>query len=170
MEELYKEGRIHAIGVSNFHSDRIIDLCFNANVIPAVNQIEHHPFYQRKEELKILKEYNIQPQAWAPFAEGMNHMFTNPVLEQIASNHEKSVAQIILRWDIQKEVIVIPKSVHRERMKENMDIWDFELTDSEMKKIEDLDLNRPQMLDTREPSEVRRVYDYLNNPVITSLQ
>lgn len=169
MEELYQEGRIRAIGVSNFTSDRIIDLCYNVNVIPAVNQIEIHPFFQREEELEILKEYEIQPQAWAPFAEGMNGMFTNPVLSKIAAEHGKSVAQVILRWDIQRNVPVIPKSVHRERMEQNFDIWDFELSSDEMVQISALDLKRPQMMDTRKPSEVKRVYGFKDNPVVTSL-
>lgn len=169
MEELYQEGRIRAIGVSNFTSDRIIDLCYNVNVIPAVNQIEIHPFFQREEELEILKEYEIQPQAWAPFAEGMNGMFTNPVLSKIAAEHGKSVAQVILRWDIQRNVPVIPKSVHRERMEQNFDIWDFELSSDEMLQISALDLKRPQMMDTRKPSEVKRVYGFKDNPVVTSL-
>ena len=169
MEELYKEGRIRAIGISNFMPDRVIDFCENVNVIPAVNQIEIHPFYQRNEDLEILQEYNIQGEAWAPFAEGMNGMFTNPVLSKIAEAHGKSVAQIILRWNIQRNIIIIPKSTHKNRMLENISVWDFELTDAERKEIQTLDLNRPQMLDTRKPSEIRRVYDYLKNPVVTSL-
>ncbi len=169
LEELYKEGRIRAIGVSNFLPDRIIDLCFNAEIIPAVNQIELHPFYQREAELDILKEYGIIPQAWAPFAEGMNGMFTNPTLTEIAAAHGKSTAQIILRWNLQRGVCVIPKSVHQNRMVENAAVWDFELTEDELAKIAALDLARPQMLDPLKPSEVRRVYDYLNNPVLTSL-
>lgn len=169
LEELYKEGRIRAIGVSNFLPDRIIDLCFNAEIIPAVNQIELHPFYQREAELEILKEYGIIPQAWAPFAEGMNGMFTNPTLTEIAAAHGKSTAQIILRWNLQRGVCVIPKSVHQNRMVENAAVWDFELTEDELAKIAALDLARPQMLDPLKPSEVRRVYDYLNNPVLTSL-
>lgn len=169
MEELYKEGRIRAVGISNFLPDRIIDFCNNVNVIPAVNQIEIHPFYQRDEELSLMKEYGIQPEAWAPFAEGMNGMFSNSVLTEIAAKHKKSVAQIILRWDIQRGIVIIPKSVHKNRMEENIDVWDFELDDDDMKRISTLDLGRPQMLDTRKPSEVRRVYDYLNNPVVTSL-
>lgn len=104
MEELYKEGRIRAIGVSNFQSDRIIDLCYTADIKPMVNQLELHPFYQREEELDILREYGIVPQAWAPFAEGMNGMFTNPVLKGIAKRHGKTVAQIILRWNVQRGV------------------------------------------------------------------
>lgn len=169
MEELYQEGRIRAIGVSNFPSDRIIDLCYNVKIIPAVNQLEIHPFFQRDDELEILKEYGIQPQAWAPFAEGMNGMFTNPVLTKIAEAHGKSVAQVILCWDIQRGVMVIPKSVHKNRMEQNFDIGDFELNDEEMKLISTLDLHHPQMLDTRKPSEVKRVYGFKDNPVVTSL-
>lgn len=169
MSELYKEGRIRAIGVCNFLPDRIVDLCFNTDIVPAINQIELHPFYQREDELALMKEYGIQPEAWAPFAEGMNGMFTNPVLTSIAEAYHKTTAQVILRWNIQRGIIIIPKSVHKERMEQNLDIWDFELTDEEMNAIRALDLARPQMLDTRNVKEVRRVYDYLNNPVVTSL-
>lgn len=169
MEELYKEGRIRAIGVSNFLPDRIIDLCSNAEVIPAVNQLELHPFYQREEELALLRDYGITAQAWAPFAEGLNGMFTNPVLSEIAKAHGKSTAQVILHWNIQRGISIIPKSVHKERMEQNLAIWDFELSAEEMQQIAALDLGRPQMLDPLKPSEVKRVYDYLNNPVLTSL-
>ena len=169
MEELYKEGRIRAIGVSNFQSDRIIDLCYTAGIKPMVNQLELHPFYQRVEELAILREYGIVPQAWAPFAEGMNCMFTNPILKGIADEHGKTVAQVILRWSVQRGVSVIPKSVHRNRMEENLAVWDFNLTDEEMAQIATLDLARPQMLDPRKPSEVHRLFNYLENPVLTSL-
>ena len=169
MEELYKEGRIRAIGVCNFMSDRIIDFGFNVDVMPAIDQIELHPFYQREPELAVLKEYGIKPTAWAPFAEGLNGMFTNPVLKVIAAEHGKTVGQVILRWNIERGVSIIPKSVHRSRMEENFDIWDFSLTPDDMKAIATLDLGRPQMLDTRSPAEVRRVYDYLNNPVLTTL-
>ena len=122
MEELYKDGRIRAIGVSNFTSDRIIDLCNNVDVIPAVNQIELHPFFQREEELEILKEYGIAAQAWAPFAEGMNGMFTNPVLVEIGKKYNKTAAQVVLRWNIERNVSVIPKSVHKNRMEQNLAI------------------------------------------------
>lgn len=169
MEELYQDGRIRAIGVSNFTSDRIIDLCNNVDVIPAVNQIELHPFFQREEELEILKEYGIAAQAWAPFAEGMNGMFTNPVLVEIGKKYNKTAAQVVLRWNIERNVSVIPKSVHKNLMEQNLAIWDFSLSEEDMQKIATLDLGHPQMLDTRKPSEVKRVYDFLNNPVITSL-
>ena len=169
MEELYKEGKIKAIGVSNFTSDRIVDFCYNIKVIPAINQLEIHPFYQRNEEIELLKEYKIQAEGWAPFAEGLNGMFTNPVLSKIAKSHGKSVAQVILRFNIQRNIIVIPKSIHKERMEENFNIWDFELSEEDMKAIAKLDLNYPQMVDTRKVSEVRRIYGFKDNPVITSL-
>lgn len=169
MEELYKTGKIRAIGVSNFLSDRLIDLCYSVEVLPAVNQLELHPFYQRDEELAILKEYGIVPQAWAPFAEGMNGMFTNPVLRKIAAKHGKTIAQVILRWNIQRGVSVIPKSVHRNRIEENSAVWDFALTAEDMKAIAALDLGHPQMFDPRVPSEVHRLHNYMKNPVLTSL-
>lgn len=169
MEELYRDGKIRSIGVCNFLPDRLIDLCNNVTILPMVNQLEIHPFYQRADELELLKEYQIQPEAWAPFAEGMNGMFSNETLVKIAKNHRKTVAQVILRWNVQRGVIVIPKSVHQDRMTENADIWDFSLSEDEMKAIKTLNLGRPQMLDTRKPSEVRRCYGYLENPVLTSL-
>lgn len=169
MEELYRAGRIRAIGVCNFLPDRLLDLCYNAEITPQINQIERHPHYQRKEELELMKELGVQPQAWAPFAEGLKGMFTEPVLAEIAAKHGKTAAQVILRWNVQQGVIVIPKSVHRERMEENISIWDFELDEEDMERIAGLDQGCPSMLDTRKVSEVRRVYDYLRNPVLTSL-
>lgn len=169
MEELYQAGRIRAIGVCNFLPDRLIDFCENVKIIPAINQIEIHPFYQREDERLLMKTYDIQPEAWAPFAEGMNNMFSNPILLAIAKTHRKTVAQIVLRWNLQCDNIVISKTVHQERMIENISIWDFELTQEEMQKITALDLKRPQMLDTRMPSEVRRIYNYLKSPILTSL-
>ena len=114
MEDLYKAGRIRAIGVCNFMPDRLLDLCYNAQVIPQVNQIERHPHYQRSEDLQNMKALGVQPQAWAPFAEGLTGMFTEPVLMEIAARHSKTPAQVILRWNVQQGVIVIPKSVHKE--------------------------------------------------------
>lgn len=169
LEELYKEGRIRSIGVCNFLPDRLLDLCYNVEVRPQINQIERHPHYQRKEDLGIMKELGVQPEAWAPFAEGLKGMFQEPVLTEIAKKHGKTSAQVILRWNIQQDVIVIPKSVHRERMRENLGIWDFKLDDADMEQIASLDTNCPSMLDTRKISEVKRVYDYLENPVLTSL-
>lgn len=169
LEELYQEGRVRAIGVCNFLPDRLLDLCYNAKILPQINQIERHPHYQRPEELALMHELNVQPEAWAPFAEGLRGMFTEPVLQEIARKHGKTPAQVILRWNVQQGVIVIPKSVHRERMEENLAIWDFALDTEDMEKITALDTGSPSMLDTRKISEVKRVYDYLNNPVLTSL-
>ncbi len=169
MEELYHQGKVRAIGVCNFLPDRLLDLCMNTETIPQINQIERHPHYQRKEDLALMKELGVQPQAWAPFAEGLKGMFTEPVFTEIAAKYGKTPAQVILRWNVQQGVIVIPKTVHKERMKENLEIWDFELDEDEMKRIEALDLGLPSMLDTRKLSEIRRVYDYLKNPVLTSL-
>lgn len=169
MEELYHQGRVRAIGVCNFLPDRLLDLCMNTETIPQIDQIERHPHYQRKEDLALMKELGVQPQAWAPFAEGLKGMFAEPVFAEIAAKHGKTPAQVILRWNVQQGVIVIPKSVHKERMKENLEIWDFTLDEDDMRRIETLDLGQPSMLDTRKLSEIRRVYDYLKNPVLTSL-
>lgn len=169
MEELYRAGKVRAIGVCNFQADRLLDLCCNVEIKPQINQIERHPHYQRVEDLQLMEELGVQPEAWAPFAEGLKGMFDEPVLLEIAEKHRKTPAQVILRWNVQQKVIVIPKSVHRERMGENMAIWDFDLDAEDMARITDLDKDCPSMLDTRKISEVRRVYDYLNHPVLTSL-
>ncbi len=169
MEELYQEGKVRAIGVCNFLPDRLLDLCCQAKVCPQVNQIERHPHYQRPEDLALMAELGVRPQAWAPFAEGLNGMFTEPVLGEIARKHGKTPAQVILRWNVQQGVMVIPKSVHRARMEENLDIWDFSLDGEDLARIAALDQGRPSMLDPRKVSEVKRVYAYLENPVLTSL-
>lgn len=169
MEELYQEGKVRAIGVCNFLPDRLLDLCCQAKVRPQVNQIERHPHYQRPEDLALMAELGVRPQAWAPFAEGLNGMFTEPVLGEIARKHGKTPAQVILRWNVQQGVMVIPKSVHRARMEENLDIWDFSLDGEDLARIAALDQGRPSMLDPRKVSEVKRVYAYLENPVLTSL-
>ena len=169
LEELYREGKVRAIGVCNFLPDRLLDLYYKAEITPQIDQLERHPHYQRKEDLEIMDELKVQPQAWAPFAEGLKGMFDEPILKEIAEKYDKTVAQIILRWNVQQGVIVIPKSVHRERMRENLDIWNFKIEDDDMERIGSLDKNCPSMLDTRKVSEVKRVYDYLNNPVLTSL-
>lgn len=169
LEELYAEGKIRAIGVCNFDSARLMDLCYNAKVKPMVNQIERHPHFQRHSELAVMHELGVQPEGWAPFAEGLKGMFAEPVLQEIAAKHGKTVAQVILRWDIQQGVMIIPKSVHRERMEENLAIWDFELDEEDIAAIAALDRKVPSMLDCSKPSEIDRLYDYLNNPVLTTL-
>ncbi len=146
MEELYKEGRIRAIGVSNFYPDRLVDLCVNAEIIPAVNQVECHPFFQQKDALKVMKEYGVQLEAWGPFAEGKNNFFKNPILAEIAAKYGKSVAQVALRWNVQRGVVVIPKSVHKERIQENFNIWDFELSDKDMVTISDMDIGHSEIV------------------------
>ena len=169
MEELYQAGKVRAIGVCNFLPDRLLDLCCQVKVRPQVNQIERHPHYQRPEDLALMAELGVRPQAWAPFAEGLNGMFTEPVLGEIARKHGKTPAQVILRWNVQQGVMVIPKSIHRVRMEENLDIWDFSLDGEDLARIAALDRGRPSMLDPRKVSEVKRVYAYLENPVLTSL-
>ncbi|MDK8642149.1 aldo/keto reductase [Niallia taxi] len=169
LEKLYKEGKIRAIGVCNFDSARLMDLCYNCEIKPMLNQIERHPHFQRYEELDVMNELGVQPEGWAPFAEGLRGMFTEPVLEEIAKKYEKTVAQVILRWNIQCGVVIIPKSVHKNRMEENINIWDFELDADDIKKINGLDTGEPSMLDVNKTSEVKRVFDYLKNPVLTSL-
>ena len=146
MEELYHEGRIRAIGVSNFYPDRLVDLCVNAEIIPAVNQVECHPFFQQKDALKVMKEYGVQPEAWGPFAEGKNNFFQNPILAEIAAKYGKSVAQVALRWNVQRGVVVIPKSVHKERIQENFNIWDFELSEKDMEIISRMDIGHSEII------------------------
>ena len=140
MEELYKEGKIRAIGVSNFGSDRLVDLILNNEVTPALNQIEYHPYFQQKAAKQIMKEENVQPEAWSPLGHG-GQILKNPILAEIAEKYHKSIAQVILRWDLQSNVVTIPKSVHQERIESNFDVFDFELTKVEMDIISSLDRN-----------------------------
>jgi 2,5-diketo-D-gluconate reductase A len=155
MEELYREGRIRAIGVANFQPDRIMDLIMHNKVIPAVDQIETHPFCQQIETQRFLKENNVQIQAWAQFAEGKNNIFKNELLLSLAKKHGKSVAQVILRWLIQRGVIVIPKSVHKERIVENFNVFNFELSREDMDEIATLDRKVSSFFDHRDPEIVK---------------
>ncbi|WP_316849350.1 aldo/keto reductase [Pedobacter agri] len=155
MEELYKDGRIKAIGVSNFHPDRIMDLIVHNEIIPAINQIETHPFNQQIETQKFLKENNVQIESWGPFAEGKNNMFSNELLTSIGAKYNKSVAQIILRWLVQRGVVVIPKSVKKERIVENIDVFDFELATEDMDAIMALDTKESVFFDHRDPAIVK---------------
>lgn len=158
MEELYNDGKIRAIGVCNFDCARLMDLCYNFKIKPAINQIETHPFCQQNDLAEIMKEYNVQHEAWAPFAEGMNSIFQNPVLTKIAGKYNKTTAQVILRWNIQRGIVVIPKSVRKERIEENFNIWDFTLDQNDMQDIASLDTRKSYLLDTSTPSEVKRLY------------
>ena len=154
MEELYKEGLIRAIGVSNFMPDRIMDFILHQQIVPAVNQIETHPFLQQVETQKFLESQGVQIESWGPFAEGRNNLFTNSTLETIGQQHNKSVAQVVLRWLIQRDVVVIPKTISRERMAQNFDIFNFELTAAEMQTIASLDLGSSQFLDHQAPETI----------------
>ncbi|MGI6223111.1 MAG: aldo/keto reductase [Prevotella sp.] len=146
-EKLYKEGRIKAIGVTSFSNERLQDLFLHNEVKPAVNQLETNPWFQQKEAHAFLEKEGIQHEAWAPFAEGNNGIFTNAKLKAIADNHQKTVGQVVLRWLNQRNVVIIPKSVHKERMAENLNIFDFTLTDAEMQTIADMDLNKSTIYD-----------------------
>lgn len=139
MEELYHDGKIKAIGVSNFLPDRLMDLIVHNEIAPAVNQIETHPFYQQMESAAFMREQGVQHQSWAPFAEGLNNLFSNEVLASLAKKHNKSVAQVVLRWLVQRGIVVIPKSVRKERIVENINIFDFELPSVDMEQISVLD-------------------------------
>lgn len=155
MQELYKEGRIKAVGVSNFLPDRLIDLIIHNEIVPAVNQVETHPFHQQIETQKFLQENNVQIESWGPFAEGKNNIFHNELLLSIGKKYNKTIAQVILRWLIQRSVIAIPKSVRKERMKENFNIFDVELTVEDMEAIKTLDTKTSSFFDHRDPTMVK---------------
>jgi len=155
MQELYHDGRIKAIGISNFHPDRVMDFIVHNEVVPAVNQIETHPFHQQIETQKFLQENKVQIESWGPFAEGKNDIFGNQVLSAIAGAHGKSVAQVILRWLTQRGVVVIPKSVRKERMAENFNVFDFELSADDMEAIATLDTKQSLFFDHRDPDMVK---------------
>ncbi|HAL81615.1 MAG TPA: 2,5-diketo-D-gluconic acid reductase [Mucilaginibacter sp.] len=155
MEELYKEGKIRAIGVSNFHPDRLIDLIVHNEIVPAVNQVETHPFNQQIETQKFLLENNVQIESWGPFAEGKNNIFHNELLLSIANKYDKSIAQVILRWLTQRGVVAIPKSVRKERMEENLNSLDFALGSEDMEAIKTLDTNTSSFFDHRDPAMVK---------------
>ena len=158
MEDLYKAGKIKAIGVCNFYPHVLADFCETVEVKPAVNQVELHPFFQQKEALALMKEYSIVPEAWGPFAEGKHGIFTHPVLTAIGKKHGKTAAQVALRWNIQRGVVVIPKSVHKDRMEQNMAVWDFALTEEEMAEIEKLDLGHSEIVDHTSPAFVKMLH------------
>ena len=147
LEKLTEEGKVRSIGVSNFYPDRLADLCMNAEIKPAVNQIECHPFYQREYDLEVMKRFSVAPMAWAPFAEGGHDIWNNPILKKIAAKHGKTVAQVALRFTLQRGVIVIPKTVHKDRLIENMAVWDFELDGEDMSQIAALDTGRTEIID-----------------------
>lgn len=147
MEELYRKGKIRAIGVCNFSMERFVDLYMNCTIKPMVNQIEFHPFFQQNQVQNLLKDYNCQIQAWGPLNEGQRNIFKHEILEEIAKKHDKTVAQIVLRWHIQKHIMTIPKTIHKDRMIENMNIWDFKLDSEDFKKIDQLNLGYSEIID-----------------------
>ena len=158
MEELYRKGKIKAIGVCNFLPDRLEDLILTHDIVPAVNQVELHPFCGQKRLLQTMKEYAVEPMAWAPFAEGKNNIFKNAALLEIGSRFGNSAAQTILKWLEQKEIVAIPKSVHPNRIKENFDTEDFTLTNEDIKRIDDMDLGDSLILDLYSTNEVKRLH------------
>ncbi len=155
MEELYQGGRVKAIGVSNFHPDRVMDLIVHNKVVPAVNQIETHPFHQQIETQKFLQENKVQIESWGPFAEGKNNLFQNELLLSIGKKYNKTVAQTVLRWLTQRGVVAIPKTVHTERIEENFNIFDFRLSEENMQAITGLDQKVSLFLDHRDPAMVK---------------
>ena len=159
MEELYAQGRVRAIGVCNFEPDRLLDLSHNTRVIPAVNQIEAHPYTPQTEAIRIMQELGVQAEAWGPLAEGRNGLFTDDILTGIGRKYNKSAAQVVLRWHLQHGIVAIPKSVHRQRMEENFNIEDFMLTPEDMTAIASMNTGYNTILDLHAPEEVQRLYD-----------
>lgn len=158
MQELYKQGAVRAIGVCNFYPHVLADFCETVEVIPAVDQVELHPFFQQENALALMKEYGVTPEAWGPFAEGNHGIFTHPVLTAIGKKYGKSAAQVALRWNTQRGVVVIPKSVHKNRMEQNIDIWDFELSDEDMAEIAKLDIGHSEIVDHLDPKFVKMLH------------
>lgn len=157
MEELNKAGTLNAIGISNFYPDRVVDFVLHNEVVPAVNQIEVNPFHQQLEAQRLLQKYNIQTEGWAPFAEGQNGIFQNERLFSIGAKYGKSVAQVIVRWHIQRNIVVIPKSVKKERMLENFSVFDFALSEEDMQTIQALDTNNTAFFNHRDPEWVQKL-------------
>lgn len=157
MEELYEEGKIKAIGVCNFYPARLTDLCLHSKITPMVNQVELHPFFQQPDALATMKELGVQPQAWGPFAEGKNNIFAHPVLSEIGAKYGKTAAQVALRWNIDRGVVVIPKSIHKDRIEQNFDVWDFKLDKEDMDKIAALDIGHSEIIDHSDPAVIKMI-------------
>ena len=158
MEEAYKAGKLKAIGVCNCYPHVLADICETVEIKPAVDQVELHPFFQQENALALMKEYGVHPEAWGPFAEGNHGIFTHPVLTKIGEKYGKSAAQVALRWNVQRGVTVIPKSVHKARMEQNIDIWDFQLSDEDMAEIAKLDIGRSEIVDHSDPKFVQMLH------------
>ena len=158
MEEACAAGKLRAIGVCNCYPHVLADICETVEIRPAVNQVELHPFFQQESALALMREYGVHPEAWGPFAEGKYGIFTHPVLTEIGRKYGKSAAQVALRWNVQRGVTVIPKSVHKERMEQNLDIWDFQLSDEDMAQIAKLDIGRSEIVDHSDPKFVQMLH------------
>ena len=158
MEEACKAGKLRAIGVCNCYPHVLADICETVAVKPAVNQVELHPFFQQENALALMREYGVHPEAWGPFAEGSHGIFTHPVLTAIGQKYGKSAAQVALRWNVQRGVTVIPKSIHRERMEQNIAIWDFQLSGEDMAEIAKLDIGRSEIVDHSDPKFVQMLH------------
>lgn len=155
VEEAYEEGKLRAIGVANFYPARLADFCETVRIRPMVDQVELHPFFQQEKALETMKEYDVCPQAWGPLAEGKHGIFTHPVLMEISKRHGKTAAQVALRWNVERGVSIIPKSVHKERMEQNLAIWDFSLTAEEMQAIAALDIGHSEIVDHSDPAFIK---------------
>ena len=158
MEELYQAGKIRAIGVCNCYPHVLADLCETVTVKPAVNQVELHPFFQQEDALALMKEYGVRPMAWGPLAEGKHGIFTHPVLTEVGNKYGKTAAQVALRWNVQRGVVIIPKSTHIERMEQNIDIWDFSLSDADMAEIAKLDIGHSEIVNHYDPNFVKMLH------------
>ena len=158
LEELYEAGKIKAIGVCNCYPHVLADICETVKVTPAVNQVEFHPFFQQEDAIALMKEYGVQPMAWGPLAEGKHGIFTHPVLTEIGKKYGKTPAQVALRWNVDRSVVIIPKSTHQERMEQNMDIWDFSLSSEDMAEIAKLDIGRSEIVNHYDPAFVKMLH------------
>lgn len=158
LEEAYKAGKLRAIGMANCYPQIIADLCLTVDITPMVNQVEIHPFFQQQLNIDTMREYGVVPQAWGPFAEGGHNIFSHPVLTEIGKKYGKTAAQVALRWNIQRGVSVIPKSTHKERMEQNIDVWDFSLSDADMAEIAKLDTGRSEIVDHFSPAFVKMLH------------
>ena len=162
MEEAYKEGKVRAIGVSNFYADRYLDLAYHCEIKPAVNQMETHVFYQQQDLQELMKKYDTKLMSWGPFAEGKNDFFTNPTLNAIGEKYHKSAAQVALRYLLQRDIICIPKSVRKERMQQNLNVFDFQLSAEDMSLIATLDTQQTLFASHRDPAFVEMILQYGN--------
>lgn len=158
MEEAYKAGKVKAIGVSNFYPARLIDLIETVEIKPMVNQVELHPFFQQNDALELMKQQEIIPEAWGPFAEGKFNIFTHPVLSEIGGKYGKTAAQVALRWNIQRGVVVLPKSTHKERIEQNIDVFDFTLSENDMTRINALDMGHSEIVDHNNPQFIQMLH------------